>query len=257
MLNIIVIITRYNIINAVNFMTIGIVSPYPISRKGLCALLSSIPQVTIVFDVDILDLFEIIQKMPPTILLFEAVNPAQDLEVILRTRKLFSQLKILLLSDCVDEDLEFRAIRAGTRGCISKREDPQVLARALAVVAQGEIWISQRAGTRIIGEFVRSRDKESHGNESNRLSRRESEIVALVARGYRNKQIAAQLFICESTIKTHLYAIYKKLQIGSRMEAILYYYHHLKEGTAPAGTVTAAPLPIAEPKMSDLHHRAV
>ncbi|HEV2175933.1 MAG TPA: response regulator transcription factor [Terriglobia bacterium] len=224
-------------------MRVGVISPHLISRKGLCALLESLPQVSVVLDINsLLDDIESVQKVDPAVLLFDALDPALDLEVIGRTQKLLPRMKIVLLADHVDEEFELRAIKAGARGCVSKKEDPQFLAKALVVVAQGEIWISQRAGSRIIGEFIRSRDKENNRNGSSELSRREWEILSLVAQGYRNKQVANRLFVCESTIKTHLYTMYKKLQISNRLEAVLYYYHHLNRDAVPAQPVLPASL---------------
>lgn len=224
-------------------MTVGVVSPYSISRKALCALLASVHQVTVVADVDNpLEHFESLQRINPDVLLFDILNPAVDLETIVRTRKVLPEAKVLVLAANVDEELELRAIKAGTQGCISRRADPQILTKALATVGRGEVWVSQRIASRIIGEFVRSRDKEAQGSKSGGLSRREWEILALVAQGFRNKHIAHHLFVCESTVKTHLYAIYKKLEINSRLEATLYYYH-LKGGSAPPVPMT----PLAEP----------
>ena len=229
-------------------MKVGVVSPYPISRKALCALLRSIPQVEVAFDAGSpLEQVATLQQIDGGVLLFDTVNPAADFELIVQTRKILPDLKILVLAAQVDEELELRAIKAGVRGCISQGADPQVLARALTTVGRGEIWVSQRIASRIIGEFVRWRDKESKGARSSELSRREWEIVALVAQGLRNKQVGDHLFICERTVKTHLYKIYKKLKISNRLEAILYYYHYFREDVAPAPqeSITSQPEPPA------------
>ena len=221
-------------------MNIGIVSPLSISRKALCALLASVSQLNVVLDVDdSLGNLEDIQKAAPSVLLFDTHNPAADLEVIVRTRKLVPQVKILVLAGHVDDDLELRAIKAGAQGCISKGSDLQLLTKALIMVERGEVWVSQRMASHIIGEFVCSQNKERRGGGSADLSRREWEILALVAQGLRNKEIARRLFICESTTKTHLYSIYKKLEVGSRLEAILYYFHLLK-GASPSPTQVAS-----------------
>lgn len=230
-------------------MTVGVVSTHSITRKALCALLASVPQMNVVLDVDNpLEHLESLRKIRPCILLFDAVNPAVDLETVVRTRKMLPEVRTLLLAPYVDEELELRTIKAGAQGCISREADPQVLTKALVTVGRGEVWVSQRIASRIIGEFVRSRDKKGKGSNASELSRREWEILALVAQGFRNKQIAQHLFVCESTIKTHLYAIYKKLEISSRLEATLYYYHHLKGGGASASPLPATPLSESAPK---------
>jgi DNA-binding NarL/FixJ family response regulator len=234
-------------------MTVAVVSPHSITRKALCALLRSIPQVTVVLDVDnALEHFESLQKMHPGVLLFDALNPAADLETVVRTRKVIPEVRILVLAAGVDEEFELRTIRAGARGCVSRGADPQVLAKALAMVERDEVWVSQRIASRIIGEFVRSRDGRGKGSNSAELSRREWEILALVAQGFRNKNIAHHLFVSESTVKTHLYAIYKKLEINSRLEATLYYYQHLKGDADSASPVQAPPLSESSPERRPL-----
>ena len=225
-------------------MRVGVSSPHLISRKGLCALLGALPQVSVVLDVPSpLDDIERIEKADPAVLLVDAPSPA-DLELVAHATRLLPRARVLLLTDQVDQEFELRAVKAGARGCFSKADAPELLAKALGVVAGGDLWITHRTGSRIIGEFVRSRDKKSSKNRSRDLSRREWEILSLVAQGYRNKQIGQRLFVCESTIKSHLYAMYKKLEITSRLEAVLYYYHHLNRQTAPAGS--AAPASLSE-----------
>jgi len=230
-------------------MRVGVASPYSINRKALCALLGSIPQVKVVLEMaDPSETFQALQKADPGVLLFDSPHPQTDFETIARTRKLLPGMKILVLAANLDEELEFRAIKVGVRGCVSKGVDPELLAKALATVDRGEIWVSQRIASRIIGEFVRSREKENRRASPAQLSRREWEILALVAQGLRNKQIAQHLFVCESTIKTHLYAIYKKLEIGGRIEAVLYYYHRLKENPTSASSIgSLSELAKAEP----------
>ncbi len=66
----------------------------------------------------------------------------------------------MLLVDDADEEFQLRAIRAGARGCVSKRSEPQVLVKALKVTGRGEIWVSHRMATHIIGEFMRGQDPE-------------------------------------------------------------------------------------------------
>ena len=230
-------------------MTVGVASTHSITRKALCALLASVPQVNKVLEVaNPLEHVESLRKIHDGTLLFDAANPAVDLETVARTRKLVPEVKILLLAPGVDEELELRTIKAGAQGCISREADPQFLTKALAAVDRGEVWVSQRVASRIIEEFVRSRDKSDKGLKSSELSSREWEILALVAQGLRNKRIADQLCVCESTIKTHLYSIFQKLAISSRLEATLYYYHHLKRDGASASPAPMTPLSAPPPQ---------
>ena len=180
----------------------------------------------------------VLQRVRPGILLFDSLNPAADLENLVRTRRVLPDVKSLLLTARVDDELEFRAIKAGAQGCISREADPEALTKALETLSRGDFWVSHRMASRIIGEFVRTRERADRAPDRNELSRREWQILGLVAQGLRNKHIAHQLFVSESTVKTHLYSIFRKLEIGSRLEATLYYYQRLKSG---AGDASAPP----------------
>ncbi len=234
-------------------VNIGVVSPWTLTRKGLCALLAPIKEARVVLDVDsALENFELIQKSRPDILLLDILSPASDLEIVSQVRKLFPETRIILLVDDADEEFQLRAIRAGARGCVSKRSEPQVLVKSLKVVGQGEIWVSHHMASRIIGEFMRFQDAGQA--EPSDLTQREWEILALVANGCRNKEIASRLFISENTIKTHLYAIYKKLQVSNRLGAALYYFHQARqEGDRLSGVTRSSAMRSPDPGPASAH----
>jgi DNA-binding NarL/FixJ family response regulator len=221
-------------------MNIGIVSPYLIIRRALCALSATEKDIHVVLDVDnALDSFEQIQKARPQILLIDTLSPGSELETVCGVRKLFPEMRILLLTDTVDEEFELRAIKAGAWGCVSKKADPQILEKALKVVANGEIWVRHNVATRIIGKVMQW--QESEEGSSSKLTQREWEILALVAHGYRNKEIAGRLLISENTAKTHLGTIYRKLQVSTRLEAALHYFHQAKhDGNRPLALLPRA-----------------
>lgn len=205
-------------------MDLGIVDPHMLMRKALCALLADVQGVRVVLDVDrALDNVQLLQQLQPDILLIHASDPPTILTTILQIKKLLAGTKLILLTDEAEVEFELRAVRAGALGCVSKRSEPRVLLEALRTVEKGEAWISQRAATRIIGEFARG-ETSGERNGPEELTRREREILALMAKGYRNKEIANQLVVSENTIKTHLLTIYRKLGVSGRMAAALHYF---------------------------------
>jgi DNA-binding NarL/FixJ family response regulator len=205
-------------------MKIGVVSPLALTRKTLCAWLTEVKDLCVVLDVaSLFNGLELIQECRPDILVIDAVNPASDLEMVSQVAKLFPGTKVLLLSDEAGEEFELRAIKAGAHGSVSKRSEPQVLERALKIVGEDEIWVSHHVATRIISEFRQYQDQRLEGS-SEELTHREEEILVLLAEGYHNKEIAGRLFISENTVKTHLNAIYRKLQVNTRLEAALQYF---------------------------------
>lgn len=215
-------------------LSVGMVSPHILIRKALSAHLACSEDLRVTLDVDsALESFELIQKVQPDILLLDILNPARDLEAVSRLRTLLPEIKVLLLSDATDEEFQVRAIRAGAQGCVSKRADLAVLEKALRLVATGEFWISHQVASRIIGKLMVGQNAEDESADD--LSQREWEILALVAHGYRNKEIASRLFISENTIKSHLGTIYRKLHVGTRLEAALHYFHEATQtGNRPA-----------------------
>lgn len=208
-------------------MDIALVSPRRIIRKGLCTLLAQKDSIRIVADVDnALESFDLFRKTKPEILLIDCTHPANDLETLSQLRLLLPETKLLLLIETSNEDFESHAIKAGARGCVPKEADPQALERALQVVGKGEIWVSQHLATRMIERFMHGAEADNPG--PNGLTDREWQILAFVAHGQRNKEIADHLCVSENTVKTHLAAIYKKLRVTTRLEAALHFYHDSK-----------------------------
>jgi DNA-binding NarL/FixJ family response regulator len=207
-------------------MRLGVISPYHLTREGLRTLLTS-RNYAVVLDLSNLpDDLCVLRETQPEILLLQASGRVSDLEIVSRLRKLMPKIKVLLILDKADEETEFQALRAGAWGCVSRTTDLDTLVKACDVVGRGDIWVSQRVATRFIGKLAQS---ESADNTSwNGLTRREWEILGLLASGSRNKEIANRLTVSENTVKTHLYTLYRKINVDCRLAATLYYFQHAK-----------------------------
>ena len=213
-------------------MKLGIVSRSSLSRKGLSAMLASEAGHSVVLDLPSLpDDFEIITKAQTELLLYHPCGEDSDLEKISRLRTLVPKVKILLFLDAADDDTEFRAIRAGCCGCIPRDCDLDVILKAIEVMGRGEIWVNQRVATRFITKLVQSETTDKMSSSG--LTRREWEILTMLARGSRNKEIAILLSVSENTVKTHLNTIYRKLDVDCRLAATLYYFRQTKLGGEP------------------------
>jgi two-component system nitrate/nitrite response regulator NarL len=180
-----------------------------------------------------------LKKAAPDILLVDAGNPAVDFEVLGLARTLLPQTKVLLLTDGMDEDYQLQAMRQGACGFVSKDCTPDTLERALKRVAKGEIWVSHELATSIIGKYLQGGSSNSDGRPE--LSRREQETLALLAEGYRNKEIANFLSVTENTVRAHLTSLYRKIQVGSRVQAALYYFEKNKHIGHPRPRETLPP----------------
>ena len=129
---------------------------------------------------------------------------------------------ILLLEDC-EHDLVIDAFRSGARGVFSRTESIEQLSKCICAVHRGQIWASTREMEYILKELVATRPlRIVDANGYNLLSKREEEVVALVADGLTNRQISEQLKLSEHTVKNYLFKVFEKLGISTRVELVLY-----------------------------------
>lgn len=221
-------------------MKLGVISRLSLTRRGLCALLASSKSCSIVLDLpSIPEDVDILRKAQPEVLLFHASGGNSDIEAISRLRNLTPEIKVLLFLDSADEDIEFQAIRAGGRGSVSNASDLDTLLKAISAVARGEIWVSRRGASRLIAKLAQADAPD--GSTSSGLTPQEWKVLGLLASGSRNKDIANRLSVSENTVKTHLYTIYRKINVDCRLAATLYYFQHVKSDGKLSHTSAAPP----------------
>jgi len=225
-------------------MNIGVSSPRVLIRKSLCALLSQTQGFQVVLDLNTpSDDLELIRKSHLDVLLIDAVDTVSCSKCLSQLRTLVPEIKIVLLSDGGDEEYQLQAIRQGARGFVWKTCEPATLEKALKLVAKGEIWASHQVLSRLIGKFMRWQDPE-HDNLV-KLTRREREILTLLAQGCRNKEIAGILAVSENTIRAHLVKLYRKIRVTDRLTAALYYFERAKQkgqrSSVESGGLASAP----------------
>ena len=132
--------------------------------------------------------------------------------------------RVILLTASMGEDEVLQAMEQGVWGLVLKEAAAVSLVDAVRKVSRGERALDQSLIVRALDRALERQDGLRHTAEL--LSRRETEIVKMVAAGLRNKEIAGKLFIGEGTVKTHLHAIYKKLGVHGRVELTLYAREH-------------------------------
>src|SRR5215472_16276759 len=204
-------------------MNVGVTSPKALIRKGLCALLSGIDGVSTVVDLrDPLEAPEALKTRALDVRLVDTTDPSTDFETLSHLRAVIPQTRVLVLADDADDDYQLQAIRQGARGFVSKDCPAEVFERAVKGVARGEMWIGHGLAGRVIGKLLQREANEADDQPA--LSRREQEILALLAEGYRNKEIASILSVSENTIRAHVASLYRKIQVTGRVEAALYYF---------------------------------
>ena len=222
-------------------MNIGIISPRVLFRKGLRALLESVKDFAVTLETaGPADALKLPDFGRTKILLIDASNLVEGFEASAQIQQHSPDTITLLLTDRTDPDLELRAFKAGCQGSISWDSHPDLLEKALRAVSQGEVWISLQASSQLVNRLVRRVGQDM--SEIQELTRREWEILVLVAAGNRNKEIATRLCVSENTVKTQLYAIYRKLHVGTRMGAALFFFQYAnRQGGVADSLPTASP----------------
>ncbi len=160
---------------------------------------------------------------PPHVLLTDINMPRMDgLELMRRLLKKEKDIKIVVLTINEDEDTVFEAFRSGALGYLLKTSTPQEVIDGIRLAHRGEAKITPKIATKVIEDFRRVKDDdETDDTELYVLSDRETEILELIAKGMRNKEIANHLSIAEKTVKNHVSNILKALQVNSRTEAAM------------------------------------
>lgn len=160
---------------------------------------------------------------PPDVLLTDINMPRLDgLELMRRLLKKEKDIRVVVLTVNEDEETIFEAFRAGALGYLLKTSTPQEVVEAIRLAHRGEAKLTPKIATKLIEDFRRVKDdEETDDTELYVLSDRETEILELIAKGMRNKEIASHLSIAEKTVKNHVSNILKALQVNSRTEAAM------------------------------------
>ena len=196
-----------------------IVDDHPIVRQGLAAVLEREDDLTVVGQAaDGKEAVERASALAPNIILMDLQMPVMDgVEAITQILGGGLETGIIILTTFDTDDYIFRGIEAGARGYLLKDSPPEDVIKAIRTVSQGESLIQPRVATRLLdrlGQLSRPQAPETT------LSKREIEVLQLMATGAANKQIASELSIGQSTVKTHIVRIFNKLGVNGRTQAV-------------------------------------
>jgi DNA-binding NarL/FixJ family response regulator len=145
------------------------------------------------------------------------------LRVVREIQTLGSRCKTILIMDDPDQEHLVDAFRAGAAGVFKRSEPLNLLARCIVSVNKGQIWVSRSELAKIVETLQRCSPLQCLNTRGeDLLSKREKELLPLVASGLSNREISARLNLSEHTVKNHLGNVYDKLGISSRVELILY-----------------------------------
>src|SRR6266851_142373 len=220
---------------------IVIADDHPIFRDGLRKLLMLEEDFRVVAEArDGKEVLEVLDEHQPDILLLDLKMPGLDgLTALQKLQNSRTKTKVIVLTASEDKNQFVQAMKFGTSGIVLKQTATDLLIKSIRKVHAGEIWLDSHTTAAVMRQFASGDDGPgAAGRERAPLSPREREIVALVAQGFKNKEMAGKMFISEQTVKNHLHNIFDKLGVSDRLELALYAIHkglHLN-GEAPART---------------------
>jgi DNA-binding NarL/FixJ family response regulator len=161
---------------------------------------------------------EIPKDLPDVVLMDINLSGINGIECVQQLKTKLPKLQILMLTTYEDSKLIFDSLRAGASGYLLKNMPLQEVVQAVEQVNAGGSPMSMHIARKVVNHFQHLKQATS---EVSQLSKREQEILALLAKGYLYKEIADQLGITPGTVRVHLHAIYEKLHVSSRTEATL------------------------------------
>jgi DNA-binding NarL/FixJ family response regulator len=202
-----------------------IVDDQRLMRQGLRTLLELEPDLQVVGEAeDGLAALEAYASLLPDVVLMDIRMPRMDgVEAIHRLRQRWPQTRVIILTTFDDDAYVFDGLRAGALGYLLKDASGAELAEAIRKVAGGGALIEPSVARKVLAEFARLAEPVQPPVERlpEPLSERELEILKLLAQGANNKQIAAQLYLAEGTVKNYISAILSKLGVDDRTQAAL------------------------------------
>ena len=219
-----------------------IADDHPIVRDGLKKLLLLEDDFQVVGEAaDGREVLEKVRELDPDVLLLDLRMPNLDgLATLQALQQVNKRTRVIILTASEDKNEFVQAMKLGCSGIVLKQTAPDLIVKSIRKVNSGEIWLDSHTTAAVMRQFSTGLEgsgaQGGKGRERSPLSTREREIVAFVAQGYKNKEMAEKMFISEQTVKNHLHNIFDKLGVSDRLELALYAIHkglHLVSETVP------------------------
>lgn len=220
-------------------ITVVIADDQAMVRQGFSALLAAQPDISVLGDAaDGVDAVELCGRVRPDVVLMDVRMPRKDglwaAGRILQGRNpdtgpasgVDGRTKVLMLTTFDIDDYVYEALRIGASGFMLKDAPADELVRAVRVVAAGEALLAPSITRRLIGEVTARRARRPAAPELGTLTPREREVLELVADGKSNAEIAADLYVGEQTVKTHMSSLLGKLGLRDRAQAVVFAYEN-------------------------------
>ncbi|MET0488937.1 MAG: response regulator transcription factor [Acidimicrobiales bacterium] len=201
-----------------------VVDDQELFRRDITMLLTAEPGIEVVGEAgDGLEGAALAESTAPDVVLLDVRMPRRSgIEACIDIKQAVPSAKILMLTVSDEEADLYEAVKSGASGYLLKDSSIDEVAQAVRVVADGQSLISPSMAAKLIDEFKQLARPEREQVPGLRLTDRELQVLRFVAKGMNNREISKQLYISENTVKNHVRNILEKLQLHSRMEAVMY-----------------------------------
>ena len=211
-----------------------LVDDHEVFRIGLRTVLEFEPDLKVVGEAgDALAGVQAAESLRPDVVLMDVrLGGIDGVQACREIRSRFPEVRVLMLTSFADEDVVMSSIMAGAAGFVTKNVGRTELLKAIRAVASGESLLDPAVTKKVLERLVSLTQKDRE-REVDQLSEREREVLALVAQGYTNREIAEKLVLSEHTARNHISRIFEKLGLSRRSEAAAY---AARMGLAPGGS---------------------
>lgn len=201
-----------------------VVDDQELFRRGLTMLLAQDTDIEVVGEADDgIAGTDLATTLAPDVVLLDVRMPRRTgVEACRAIKEAVPSAKIIMLTVSDEEGDLYETVKNGASGYLLKDSSIEEVAQAIRVVNEGQSLISPSMAVKLIDEFKQMSKPDKQQSTALKLTDRELEVLRLVARGLNNREVAKELFISENTVKNHVRNILEKLQLHSRMEAVMY-----------------------------------
>ena len=209
-------------------MKIVIADDHAVVRTGFSMILNYQEDMDVVATAaDGVEAYQKVLEYKPDVLILDLSMPPGESGLIATSKisESFPETKILILTMYDDEEYLFHVLKSGAKGYILKNSPDEQLILAVRTVYKGETYVDMKLTTSLVNEFVNQSNSDKLSQSSDHfkvLSKRELEILPLIAKGYGNKEIAEKLFVSVKTVEAHKTHIMNKLNLKSKPELVEY-----------------------------------
>ena len=201
-----------------------VVDDQELFRRGLTMLLAQDIDIEVVGEAaDGVTGTDLAVALAPDVVLLDVRMPRRSgVDACRAIKEAVPSAKIIMLTVSDEEGDLYETVKNGAAGYLLKDSSIEEVAQAIRVVNEGQSLISPSMAIKLIDEFKQMSKPDKAQTTALKLTERELEVLRLVARGLNNREVAKELFISENTVKNHVRNILEKLQLHSRMEAVMY-----------------------------------